>query len=102
MRGHLAHEAKTDMSDARKTPRVGTDTPTGTDPDAKYAQPGYEDKSFGQAVNQDTALADKLLDESKGDVGEAERRFKDEAAGAPVLDRQSDGHRSDDRHSDDA
>ena len=32
------------------TPRPGTDTATGTDPEAKWEQPGYEDKSLGQAV----------------------------------------------------
>jgi hypothetical protein len=26
--------------------RLGYDTPTGTDPNAKYAEPGYEGKSF--------------------------------------------------------
>ena len=36
----------------------GTDTPTGTDPDATWSEPGYEDKSLGQAVDQDADLAD--------------------------------------------
>ena len=45
----------------------GTDTPTGTDPDAKWDQPGYEDKSLGQAVDQDSELVDELLEESGGD-----------------------------------
>ena len=71
------------MSDAR-------DTATGADPDAKYEQPGYEDKSFGQAVGQDQDLVDELLEETDGDVGEAEDRFADESAGAPVLDEQDD------------
>ncbi len=66
----------------------GHDTATGTDPDAKYDSPGYEDKSFGQAVNQDQDLVDELLDDADGNVEEAERRFQDESAGAPALERQ--------------
>jgi len=69
-------------------PEPGTDTATGTDPDATYDQPGYEDKSFGQAVDQDRELADELLAETGGDADEAERRFDEEAAGAPTLERQ--------------
>lgn len=69
---------------------TGTDTPTGTDPDAKYEQPGYEDKSLGQAVNQDAALVDELVDATGGDLDEAEDRFEEESAGAPTLDRQRD------------
>lgn len=71
--------------------RVGTDTPTGTDPDAKYEQPGYEDKSLGQAVNQDQELVDELLDENGGDEAAAERQFREQSAGAPTLDRQNGG-----------
>jgi len=71
-----------------QTPTSGRDTATGTDPDAKYEQPGYEDKSFGQAVDQDSELAERLLDETGGDEAEAERRFRDEAAGAPKLEEQ--------------
>lgn len=67
---------------------VGHDTPTGTEPDAKYSEPGYQDKSMGQAVNQDEELVDELLDETDGDVDEAARRFEDESAGAPARDRQ--------------
>ncbi len=67
----------------------GTDTPTGTDPDAKYDEPGYEDKSIGQAVNQDEELIDELLDETDGDVDEAEKRFEDESAGSPARERQN-------------
>lgn len=66
------------------------DTPTGTDPDAKYEQPGYEDKSFGQAVDQDQDLVEELLEETDGDVEEAEERFEEESAGAPVLKEQAD------------
>jgi len=65
-----------------------TDTPTGTDPDASYEAPGYEDKSIGQAVNQDEALAEELLDEADGDVAEAEERFERESHGAPARERQ--------------
>jgi hypothetical protein len=66
----------------------GHDTATGTDPDAKYDQPGYEDKSIGQAVDQDRELAEELLDEEDGDEAAAARRFEDESAGAPALHRQ--------------
>jgi len=66
----------------------GTDTPTGTDPDAKWEGPGYEDKSLGQAVEQDQELAEELLEESGGDEAEAERRFEQESHGAPARDRQ--------------
>jgi hypothetical protein len=67
---------------------VGYDTPTGTDPDAKYSEPGYEGKSFGQAVNQDQALVDRLVQENDGDVGRAAQAFQNESAGAPALERQ--------------
>lgn len=66
----------------------GTDTPTGTDPDATYDEPGYEDKSIGQATEQDAELADELVEESGGDRAEAERRFEQESAGAPARERQ--------------
>lgn len=66
----------------------GRDTATGTDPSAKYERPGYEDKSFGQAGNQDQALADRLVGETGGDLEAADRRFREEAAGAPALARQ--------------
>ncbi len=63
------------------TPPTGTDTATGTDPDARYEQPGYEDKSLGQAANQDQELADRLLAEEGGDVRTAEERFERESHG---------------------
>jgi hypothetical protein len=66
----------------------GRDTATGTDPDAKYEQPGFEDKSLGQAVNQDMELVDELVEEEDGDLDRAEARFEDESAGSPVLERQ--------------
>ncbi len=69
-------------------PRPGTDTPTGTDPDATYSEPGYQDKSLGQAVNQDQDLVEDLLDETDGDEDAAEERFEEESAGAPTLRRQ--------------
>lgn len=65
---------------------TGRDTPTGTDPDAKYEQPGYEDKSLGQAVAQDRALVDRLMEEEDGDAAAAEARFATESAGAPAAD----------------
>jgi hypothetical protein len=70
-----------------RTP-VGRDTPTGTDPFAKYTQPGYEDKSFGQAVKADQELADQLVREERGSYDAASRRFDVESAGAPALARQ--------------
>ena len=73
------------MSEER--PR-GTDTPTGTDPDATYDEPGFEDKSIGQAVDQDEELVDDLLDETGGDVDAAEERFESESHGAPARERQ--------------
>jgi hypothetical protein len=72
----------------RNGSRTGYDTPTGTDPNAKYTEPGYQDKSFGQAVAQDDALVDRLLDESGGDVGQAEAAFRHESAGSPAIARQ--------------
>lgn len=71
-----------------REPEVGQDTPTGTDPDAKYEQPGFEDKSFGQAVDQDRELVEELDDAL--DADEASRRFDEESAGAPMRQRQ--GH----------
>ncbi len=70
-----------------RTPPAGQDTQTGTDPDAKYDQPGYEDKSFGQAVGQDQELAERLEREA-GDDTEAADRFESESAGAPARERQ--------------
>ena len=67
---------------------VGRDTATGTDPNAKWSEPGYEDKSLGQAVNQDAVLVDRLVQETGGDLDAAEARFNEESAGAPALERQ--------------
>lgn len=65
----------------------GTDTPTGTDPDAEYEQPGYEDKSFGQAVDADQDLAEEIA--AKHDDGEeAEDEFRERSTGAPAIRRQ--------------
>ena len=72
------------------TPHTGQDTPTGTDPDGKYEQPGYEDKSIGQAVDQDSELVEELIEEEGGDTEAAEKRFEDESAGSPALKRQQD------------
>jgi len=66
----------------------GRDTATGTDPDASYDRPGYEDKSLGQAVNEDAERVDDLLRQSDGDEREAERRFEEESSGAPARRRQ--------------
>jgi hypothetical protein len=70
------------------TPDRGTDTATGTDESAKYAEPGYEDKSFGQAVDADQELVDELLEDTDGDLAEGEDRFERESAGAPARERQ--------------
>jgi hypothetical protein len=79
-----------DEGDRRPTtPAPGTDTATGTDPDARYTGPGYEDVSFGQAVDRDAELAERLTEET-GSEAEAEARFGEEAVGAPALDRQDD------------
>lgn len=67
---------------------AGRDTPTGTDPDAQYEQPGYEDKSLGQAVKQDQELVDQLVEEEGGDEAAAAERFDDESHGAAALHRQ--------------
>lgn len=67
---------------------TGWDTPTGTDPDAKYTEPGFQDVSFGQAVDRDMQLADRLLEETGGDRRAAASRFEREATGAPTLARQ--------------
>lgn len=69
-------------------PAPGTDTATGTDPDAKYDTPGYEDKSLGQAVNADQDLVDRLTNDEGLDETEAEGEFRQRSAGAPALDRQ--------------
>lgn len=74
------------LLDRRRQSRgVVVDTATGTDPNAKYSAAGFEDKSLGQAVNQDAVLADRLLAESHGNEAEAEQRFREESAGAPKL-----------------
>jgi hypothetical protein len=80
-----------DATTPARTPRTstpGTDTATGTDPDATYDQPGYEDKSLGQAVEQDRALVDELLEATGGDETEAAARFEQESAGRTTLRRQ--------------
>lgn len=64
-----------------ETPAPGTDTATGTDPDAHYEQPGYEDKSLGQAVNQDQETVDRLLEETGGDEAAAEKKFEEQSHG---------------------
>ncbi len=74
----------------QSTQPTGQDTPTGTDPDAQYEQPGYEDKSLGQAVQQDEELVDELLDEADGDEDAAAAAFESESAGSAARERQ--GH----------
>jgi hypothetical protein len=77
---------------ARGSDQVARDTPTGTDPDAKYDRPGFEDKSLGQAVNQDMELVDQLIEEEGGDERRAAERFAEESAGSPALKRQGRSH----------
>lgn len=72
--------------------RVGYDTPTGTDPAAKYREPGYQDKSFGQAVAEDQERVDGLLREHGGDADEAAITFRNVSSGAPALERQEREH----------
>ena len=76
------------MSAHEDPQQFNRDTPTGTDPDAKYEGPGFEDKSFGQAVKQDQDLVDQLMDDAEGNEAEAERRFEKDATGAPAIERQ--------------
>ena len=73
---------------------IGQDTPTGTDPDAEYVEPGYEDKSFGQAVDADQDLAERLAAE-ESDEQSASDRFDKEATGAPAIERQRGDDESD-------
>jgi hypothetical protein len=77
-----------DDADRNDPSAGGRDTATGTDPDAKYEQPGFEDKSLGQAVNQDMDLVDELIDEEDGNLERAKQRFDRESTGSPVLNRQ--------------
>jgi hypothetical protein len=83
-----ATQSPSSGTSARPGEPRGNDTPTGTDPAAKWTGPGYEDKSLGQAVNQDQKLVDELVDETGGDLAAAEDRFKERSAGAPALARQ--------------
>lgn len=75
------------MNDSDERP-PGTDTPTGTDPDAPYEEPGFEDKSLGQAVDQDEELVEDLLEETGGEEEEAEREFEERSTGAPARESQ--------------
>lgn len=68
--------------------REGQDTATGTDRDAKYEEPGFEDKSLGQAVDQDMNTVDALVAESGGELDAADEKFEEESAGSPALARQ--------------
>lgn len=65
----------------------GTDTPTGTDPDAPYEEPGFEDKSLSQAVEQDEEVAEEIAEE-EDTLEEAEERFDEESTGAPAREKQ--------------
>lgn len=69
---------------------AGRDTATGTDPDAKFEEPGYEDVSLGQAVERDRQFAEELVDETD-DIDEAAERFRKESTGAAMLARNEGG-----------
>lgn len=71
------------MTTTPNTTTPGTDTATGTDPDARFDRSGYEDKSFGQAVAQDAELAEEL--DGRDDAEEA---FEAASTGAPARQRQ--------------
>lgn len=81
--------AATDQATPDTVPS-GRDTATGTDPEATYDEPGYQDKSLGQAVDQDSELAEDLLEQADGDQDEAARRFEEQSAGRHVLEQQDD------------
>jgi hypothetical protein len=51
--------------------------------DAKYEHPGYEDKSFGQAVKADQDLAEEVKDHD-----DPESEFGKRSAGQPAIARQ--------------
>ena len=70
-RGSSAMDERQNDADQNDPSAGGRDTATGTDPDAKYEQPGFEDKSLGQAVNQDMELVDELIDEEDGNLDRA-------------------------------
>lgn len=78
----------------REPASPGKDTPTGTDPEALYVEPGYQDKSFGQAVDQDTALVAKIVEEEGGDLEHAEERYERESIGSPARRRQREEGRA--------
>ena len=57
------------------------------DPLKEPEQPGWQGKTMGEAVADDFEQADRLLEETDGDVREAERRFEpgiDEVGETPV------------------
>jgi hypothetical protein len=83
---HLTEEPMTPAK-----PEPGTDTPTGTDPDATWDGPGYEDKSLGQAVQQDEELAEELAASDLSEE-EASERFDEVSHGAPARQRQTGGN----------
>lgn len=82
------------VASGREPARPGRDTPTGTDPEALYVEPGYHDKSFGQAVDQDAALVAKIVEEEGDDLAHAEERFERESIGAPARRRQREEGRA--------
>jgi hypothetical protein len=86
--------AATTPAPTPRTAAPGTDTATGTDPEATYDQPGYEDKSLGQAVQQDRQLVDDLMEATGGDEDAAAARFEQESAGRTTLRRQRAEHES--------
>ena len=88
VRDEVSGAVRQGATSGANVPPAGQDTATGTDPDARYTEPGYQDVSFGQAVDRDAELADQLIDETGGDADEAARRFENQAVGAPALHTQ--------------
>jgi hypothetical protein len=60
-------------------------------PDDPYTEPdnARTDEWFGQSVDRDAALADRLVQEGGGDLEAAEEQFEDRAQGA---ERQAERH----------
>ena len=64
-----------------------TDATQPSDPLKEPEQPSWEGKAMGKAVADDMEQADRLLEDTGGDVDEAERRFDsglDEVGQTPV------------------
>ena len=70
----------------------------GTDPLKEPEQPGWEGQAMGKAVADDMDQADQLVEDTGGDVEEAERQFDsgiDEVGETPVRPEGDPGRRLD-------